>query len=129
MNTNTKPMKWYIAYQELADALYKFYLENKGNEKNKKDKKNAGQRLYDLCIENKEFLQANDWINDFDIHSIEPFHIFVSLNGNTLTHENRIKRIFVLFKMFKIRFIRFSCVSEFLCYLRCLKFLFLLLKI
>ena len=88
--------KWHIVYREISALLYDFYLVNK----------NTGESLFEKLINDKEFVSKNTWINKFNdnpkTRSIDPMHIFSSINGNKLTDKNRIERINILFRVLSI---------------------------
>jgi hypothetical protein len=87
-------MKWHIIYKELSKLLYKFYEQHKAQ---------SGEKLYSILHNDKEFIFFNEWILKFNpsygVESVDPMHIFSSLNGNKLTNEKRISRINVLFRL------------------------------
>lgn len=85
---------WHDIYRTLAELL-SFYYNTHG--------RNSGTDLYKRCISDSEFRRAHSWINKFDkvfeIKSIDPIHIFASLNENKLGSRIRIERINLFFRM------------------------------
>lgn len=89
--------KWYFVYKKLANCL------------NRIDKlftqKPKGEQLYDKLQTDKEFVESNQWINNFETtKSLDPIHIFASINSNKLGTDNRIKRINILFRLLDTSF-------------------------
>ena len=100
--------KWHIVYREISAFLYDFYLVNK----------NTGGSLFEKLINDKEFVSKNKWINKFNddpkTRSIDPIHIFSSINGNKLSDKNRIERINILLRVFSnSKFSRFYSEIDF----------------
>lgn len=92
--------KWHIVYRKLAELLHK--IDDSTN------KKTQGEQLYSKCFEDKEFRENNEWIEKFDSiwnrKSLDPIHIFASINGNKLGYEKRIQRINTLFRLLDSNF-------------------------
>jgi len=88
-----KSTKWYKVYTELANLLIDF--------SNKNDK--PGEFLFKLCIEDYKFVDENNWIDkfkkDFNVQSIDPFHVFASFGGNRNSTETRIRKINILLRI------------------------------
>jgi ABC-type multidrug transport system fused ATPase/permease subunit len=94
--------KWYYVYRKLAKLLsnfrgYNILVDDPINSNSK------GNLLYRELISNKDFIEDNNWIKKFDsewkVQSLDPIHIFASLNNNKLGYEKRLKRINILFKI------------------------------
>lgn len=86
--------KWHVVYRKLSELL------NKIEEKNTETR---GKQLYSKCFGDKEFRDNNEWIEKFyskwKRKSLDPIHVFASINGNKLRYENRIQRINILFRL------------------------------
>lgn len=94
--------KWNIVYRKIAEKLFEL-TQNPFN------KKSVGELLYDKCFGDKEFVENNDWIKKFDswnIHSLDPIHIFASINSSQLGNKRRINRINILFRLLDSNFKR-----------------------
>jgi len=91
--------KWHIVYRKLSELLNK--IEEKSPE-------TRGQQLYSKCFGDKEFRDNNEWIEKFyskwKRKSLDPIHIFASINGNKLGHKKRIQRINILFRLLDSNF-------------------------
>ena len=94
--------KWYYIYRKLAKLLVSF----RGNNILVDDPINSnsvGNLLYRELISDKDFIANNEWIIKFDskwkVKSLDPIHIFASLNNNKLGYDKRIKRINILFRI------------------------------
>lgn len=92
--------KWHVVYRKLAEFLNQIANENTQNTR--------GKQLYTKCFEDKEFRENNEWIEKFDLKwkrkSLDPIHVFASINGYTLNHEKRIQRINILFRLLDSNF-------------------------
>jgi predicted ATP-binding protein involved in virulence len=79
---------WYKVYEELNTFLMDFYIKNQ---------ENSGKKLYRLCVSDEQFVARNQWIRKFDsefgVLSLDPIHIYSSINGSGQSDENRIKKI------------------------------------
>jgi len=95
----TQIEKWHVVYRKLSELLNK--IEEKSTE-------TRGQQLYSKCFGDKEFRDNNEWIEKFyskwKRKSLDPIHVFASINGNKLRYENRIKRINILFRLLNNNF-------------------------
>lgn len=97
-NISSKEQKeieeWPIVFKQLSTALFQFNVKNPVN---------AGQKLYSLCIKNNDFLINNLWIkkfeNDYKIKSLDPIHVFASINNNKFSGEKRVAIINSYFKI------------------------------
>jgi hypothetical protein len=91
MKKTENKTEWYVVYRKIAEVLFQFYLVND----------NAGEKLYNKLIANKEFVKTNNWINKYSFSpntkSVDPIQIFSSFNGNKQKVENRIERINTFF--------------------------------
>ena len=87
--------KWYYVYRKLAEQLNR--IDTLFSDKSK------GKQLYEKCFGNQEFRTNNEWIEKFDsewkIKSLDPIHLFASLNNNKLGYARKIKRINLLFRI------------------------------
>jgi predicted ATPase len=92
--------KWYYIYRKLAIRLNRIDTIFSDKE--------VGKQLYDKCFSSQDFRDNNEWIEKFDsewdVQSLDPIHIFASLNNNKLGHEKRLKRINILFKILNENF-------------------------
>ena len=92
--------KWYYIYRKLAIQLNRIDTIFSDKEE--------GKQLYDKCFSSQDFRDNNEWIEKFDsewdVQSLDPIHIFASLNNNKLGHEKRLKRINILFKILNDNF-------------------------
>ncbi len=92
--------KWYYIYKKLAIKLNQIDTIFSDKEE--------GKQLYDKCFSSQDFRDNNEWIEKFDsewdVQSLDPIHIFASLNNNKLGHEKRLKRINILFKVLNDNF-------------------------
>lgn len=81
-------IKWYDVYREIALLLSKFYSLNKTS---------AGQVLFKRAIDKKNFSEKNRWLIRLktisSANSIDPIHIFSSLNESNINLELRKDRI------------------------------------
>jgi predicted ATP-binding protein involved in virulence len=79
---------WYRCSSRLAQLLNIFHKKN-GPE--------SGGILFKECRTNKQFVAANPWIKkfarEFGIRSIDPIHIFASINESKLKPELRLRRL------------------------------------
>lgn len=76
------PPKWYKVYKELAKKLAE----------------TNGVTLYKKCIEDSKFSQLNTWVERPKKRgSLDPMHIFASINASKLREDTRINRINRLF--------------------------------
>lgn len=94
--------KWYYIYRKLAKLLVSF----KGHNILVDDPVNSnsiGNLLYRELVSDKDFITNNEWVIKFDsewkVKSLDPIHIFASLNNNKLGYDKRIKRINILFRI------------------------------
>lgn len=92
--------KWYYIYRKLAELLVSF----RGHNILVDDTVNSnsiGNLLYRELIPDKDFIANNEWVSKFgskwEVESLDPIHIFASLNNNKLGYDKRIKRINILF--------------------------------
>lgn len=89
-----KTTPWYEVYRQLAELLSIYYSVHR---------ENSGTHLYRRCISEPEFKKYHAWINKFarvfEIRSIDPIHIFSSLNERNLDFKLRVKRINIFFKL------------------------------
>lgn len=87
---------WYIVYKEITNLLLKYYKNNQTN---------AGENLYKIFCSDPDFIQFNQWIlkfgPNFGTESIDPIHVFASINGNTINSKKRIERINILLRLLK----------------------------
>jgi hypothetical protein len=85
---------WYKIYKELAELLKKFYYSY-GNK--------SGKELFKRCSNDGYFFSINNRIatffDDFNIASIDPIHVFASLNEAGYSIESRTKRLNNFFKI------------------------------
>jgi len=92
--------KWYYIYRKLAIQLNRIDTIFSDKEE--------GKLLYDKCFSSQDFRDNNEWIEKFDsewdVQSLDPIHIFASLNNNKLGHDKRLKRINILFKILNDNF-------------------------
>lgn len=96
--------KWYIVYRELATLLFK-----QQDIINPNIKYTVGERLYNTLANNAEFIHNNKWINNFNkVKSLDPVHIFASINNNKLSDKNRTLRIKTLFEILSSHFMHHS---------------------
>ena len=99
IHKSKKQVYWFEVYDKLAKGLCEFH--------NSCEAKNidSGEELYRKCIARKEFTIYHKWIEkfkeEFGIESLDPIHVFASINANKLSHRNRIKRISIFFKILK----------------------------
>jgi len=90
--------KWYFLYKKLSNFLNS--IDTLLTDKTK------GEQLYDKLQTDKEFIESNQWINNFETtKSLDPIHIFASINSNKLSYANRLKRINILFRLLDTYFI------------------------
>ncbi|MDD2905690.1 MAG: hypothetical protein PHC74_05280 [Sulfurimonas sp.] len=90
--------KWHFVYKKLSS-----YLNNINTLFTQYTTK--GELLYSKLQADKEFVEYNQWINNFEtIKSLDPIHIFASINSNKLKNDNRIKRINILFRLLDTSF-------------------------
>lgn len=94
--------KWYYVYRKLAKLLVSF----RGHNILVDDPANSnfvGNLLYRELTSNKDFISNNEWVIKFGskwkVESLDPIHIFASLNNNKIGHNKRIKRINMLFRI------------------------------
>lgn len=84
--------KWYFVYKKLSNCLNR--IDTVFTDKTK------GEQLYDKLQIDKEFVESNQWINNFETtRSLDPIHIFASINGYNLEYSKRLKRINILFRL------------------------------
>jgi len=87
--------KWYYIYKKLANLLNQIDTIF--------DEEPRGIQLYNKCIKDNNFRQNNEWIekfnNEWKVKSLDPIHIFASINNNKLSKEKKLKRINILFKI------------------------------
>jgi len=92
--------KWYYIYRKLAIQLNQIDTIFSNKEE--------GKQLYDKCFSSQDFRDNNEWIEKFDsewdVQSLDPIHIFASLNNNNLGYEKKLKRINILFKILNDNF-------------------------
>lgn len=85
-------LKWYVVYKKLSDCLKN--IDTLFTDKTK------GEQLYDKLKTDKEFVEYNQWISNFETtNSLDPIHIFASINNNKLGYVKRLKRINILFRL------------------------------
>ena len=86
--------KWHEVYRELAKLLSQFYELHKSK---------SGNELYKICANDVEFGLVNSRMTnfggDFNITSLDPIHVFASLNESGYSELIRIKRINNFFKI------------------------------
>ena len=94
--------KWYYIYRKLAKLLIDF----RGHDILVDDSVNnnfIGSLLYRELTSDKDFITNNEWVIKFGsvwkVRSLDPIHIFASLNGNKLGNTKRISRINILFRI------------------------------
>lgn len=84
----TKILPWYEAYKKLATLMKKFYQKH-GNK--------SGDVLYQLCMQDSEFIINNRWVEKFEhkwnVHSLDPIHIFASFNSNKISDLERTEKL------------------------------------
>lgn len=89
--------RWNTIYRKLAIKLFNL------NKNPFKKSKFIGNTLYELCFQDEAFRNKNEWIkkfrSGFGVESLDPIHIFASLNSNKIGIENRIERINILFRL------------------------------
>ncbi len=89
--------KWWIAFNLLSKGLNNFYEIHDTQ---------SGQKLYDRLISSDKFKDENNWIfkfeKEFGVKSVDPIHLFSSINSNKLNPENRVKRIKILLNLLTI---------------------------
>lgn len=94
--------KWYYIYRKLAKLLVSFRGHNILVD-DPVNSNSVGNLLYRELISDKDFIANNEWIMKFgskwEVESLDPIHIFASLNNNTLSHKNRLERINILFSI------------------------------
>lgn len=87
---------WSDVYSQLNELLYKFYQKYN-------DPIVAGKELYKECVADPLFEKSNPWISKFEaeygIKSLDPFHVFFSINAGKISYENRLGRINLLSKI------------------------------
>jgi energy-coupling factor transporter ATP-binding protein EcfA2 len=85
---------WHIVYYRLAELLFEFH---------KMHGTLAGSKLFELCFSNERFRQNNRWIvkfpNDFKVRSLDPIHIFASINSGTIGEHTKIERIETVYEI------------------------------
>ena len=86
MITATKP--WYEVFDKLAQLLVDFYQKNK----------DAGTVLYTLLKKTENKFKDEErlfkWLDKFEkVESIDPFHVFVTINAAGSNESRRIERI------------------------------------
>ncbi len=94
----TFKVQWYYLYSVIYEMLY-FYLKNVFHPVFNSDSsiEKNGEKLYNLFVSNKEFVDNNDWINKFDeLESIDPLHLFISFNYSKQNYDKRVKRIEIM---------------------------------
>lgn len=83
---------WNDVYFDLGEELIKFYNKHGSN---------TGKDLYQLFVKNVKFRNTNTWILKFypvfKVRSLDPIHVFASINSNKLAPKKRIERINLLF--------------------------------
>lgn len=91
---------WYEVYDLISKGLFGF------SEKCKSKGQKSGEELFTSLSKNREFRVNNTWIDkfekDFNIKSLDPFHIFASISAGGLKEENRIKRINIILEHFEL---------------------------
>lgn len=101
--------KWNIVYRKIAEKLFQL-TQSPFN------KKTVGELLYDKCFGDKEFVENNDWIKKFDskwkVNSLDPIHIFASINSSQLGNERRINRINILSRLLDSNFKKTNSYSS-----------------
>jgi len=89
--------KWYFVYKKLSNCI--------NNINTLFTNKTKGEQLYNKLIIDKKFVESNKWIYDFKtIKSLDPIHIFASINSDKLSYDNRTKRINILFRLLDASF-------------------------
>lgn len=89
---------WTSFYREIAKSLVNFY-------NSVKNKNEVGRELYERCMQDKRFFELNkSWIekfgsNTWNIKSLDPIHIFASINSNKLGSVKRVQRVNVLLRI------------------------------
>jgi predicted ATP-binding protein involved in virulence len=65
----------------------------------------SGYFLYQLCMQDSEFIINNQWIEKFEhkwnVHSLDPIHIFASFNSNKINDFERTKKLKLYIKLFE----------------------------
>lgn len=93
---------WYYIYRKLAKLLVSFRGHNILVD-DPVNSNSVGNLLYRELISNKDFMVNNTWIEKFDsewkVKSLDPIHIFASLNNNKLSYKNKLKRVNILFSI------------------------------
>lgn len=94
--------KWYYIYRKLAKLLVSFRGHNILVD-DPVNSNSVGNLLYRELISNKNFIANNEWVikfgSNWKVESLDPIHIFASINNNKLGHNKRIKRINILFEI------------------------------
>lgn len=87
-------ISWHIAYRELAELLNRFYILNGFG---------SGMEFYKKCSNDLEFSIVNNRVykfyDDFKVNSIDPIHVFASLNESGYGESSRINRLNNFFKI------------------------------
>lgn len=99
--------KWYYVYRKLAKLLVSFRGHNILVD-DPVNSNSVGNLLYRELISDKDFIANNEWIMKFgskwEVESLDPIHIFASLNNTKLSHNKRLKRINILFSILDTNF-------------------------
>ena len=86
---------WYEVYHELAELLAK----------------TNGHELYQKCFDNDKFKELHPWTKkfiDYDGHekkfeTLDPMHIFASINSSRMREKLRLERIHLYFKILGVK--------------------------
>lgn len=99
--------KWYEVYHEIAEKIYKL-IESPVRSvqilQSDIKVKNSNKELFELFYADEGFRDLNKWIEKFvpDNRSLDPLHVFASLNSANLNQEKRLKRVQVICKILKL---------------------------
>jgi energy-coupling factor transporter ATP-binding protein EcfA2 len=99
----TPVYKWYEVYPILVGHFLSFANAHV------KKRLNPGKELYKKLSKHQGFVNNNSWFKNwsssFSVLSLDPIHIFTSLNSNKLSVQNRIDRINILLDFFNTKLV------------------------
>ncbi len=82
---------WFEVYNLISEALDRFTKSSGAKNLN------PGRALYNRFIDDSDFVENNNWIKKFDkkfdVHSVDPMHVFASISANNMSFEKRTARI------------------------------------
>jgi energy-coupling factor transporter ATP-binding protein EcfA2 len=89
---------WSTIYRQLAELLSEFYENNRSR---------TSDRLFQQCLSQRGFLQANNWMSKFMQQQtgrhLDPIHILASISDSKLSPNTRVTRINYLLEVFNLR--------------------------